>query len=565
MTLSIEQLRRVRTDVLRAAAADLERDRQILTEVTRRLLAARVSGSAWTGHAAAAAAAASTRRLESVRALCLDLAASSTALQQAATSFDAVRDILVRADRVAEQVGGWLSPDGRLVLPPRVPHADPVLEIVRSREEERARWEVTCLLERARLAGATADVALASDLRRALETGACVPGPTGGAVPAPPLAPSSDDAAPFAASAWWRSLSREQQATVVRERPSWVGSLDGIPAADRDAANRALLRDAERLAAEQLRQAEALGAPLAAAATTQGALVVAAAFTALRRRARERVADLRAVRDLVDAPDGRKRQLLLLDASAGPVRAAVALGDVDAADHVATFVGGFTTSAQDLARYDRLFAALGERVDELAGPPAAGGPATAGRTRAAYITWVGYDAPQQSEVLSPHRSVLGDDVARAAATPLARFVSGLAAARDVLPHSVLLAHSYGTLVAAHALRTNTGVDDVALFGSPGVDGAFTSLAAAGLKPGSLNVLTADWDLVASSGWFPLNPGQVAGATVLATTAALLPGPRVRLGSAATGHSDYLKPGSTSQHNLAALILRRPDLFVRPPR
>jgi hypothetical protein len=40
---------------------------------------------------------------------------------------------------------------------------------------------------------------------------------------------------------WWQSLSRSQQDQAMRDFPLLVGSLDGVPADDRDAANRAAL------------------------------------------------------------------------------------------------------------------------------------------------------------------------------------------------------------------------------------------------------------------------------------------------------------------------------------
>lgn len=581
MTPSVEQLRRVRPAALRATARELEGQRLILVDVIARLLAARPAGMSWAGPAADAAAGESARRLETVRAICLDLTASVSALHYAATAFDEVLELLRRADLVAEQAGAWISAGGRLVLPQRLPTGDPALDAARIREDERARWEITALLERAGALGSTTDAALAADLMRALEKGACLLGPTGAALPPPPATratvlvpeagrdgaadtgPLSDgEGAPFIAAAWWRSLTQEQQATVVREHPAWIGGLDGIPARDRDAANRTLLVDAEQRAAEEQRKAEALKAPLASAAFLGGALLTSVAASIARRRAQERVDDLRAVRKLIDARDDRRRQLLLLDASAGRVRAAISLGDVDVAEHVSTYVGGFTTRAADLPAYDTSFAALGDRVEQLTGVRPEDPPSGARRRpRVAYVTWVGYDAPQRSDVLLPDRSVLRDRVAREAAPALARFLNGIDASRDVPPHSVVLGHSYGSLVTANALRFNTGVDDVALFGSPGVGGAFTSLFETGLKPGGLNVLKADRDLVAASGWFPVDPAQIAGATLLSTSTVLLPGSPKEIGSASTGHSDYLKPGSTSQHNLAALILHRPDLFV----
>src|SRR5699024_6958511 len=40
---------------------------------------------------------------------------------------------------------------------------------------------------------------------------------------------------------WWDGLSAEEQEAVMAEHPEWVGNTDGIPAAIRDRANRALI------------------------------------------------------------------------------------------------------------------------------------------------------------------------------------------------------------------------------------------------------------------------------------------------------------------------------------
>ena len=71
---------------------------------------------------------------------------------------------------------------------------------------------------------------------------------------------------------------------------------------------------------------------------------------------------------------------------------------------------------------------------------------------------------------------------------LAAFVTGLDAARDVPPDQSVLGHSYGSVVLSFALRRPTGIDRVALFGSPGTGGAVRSIVDTGLAPGGFNVL-----------------------------------------------------------------------------
>ncbi len=141
-------------------------------------------------------------------------------------------------------------------------------------------------------------------------------------------------------------------------------------------------------------------------------------------------------------------------------------------------------------------------------------------------------------------------------------MTGLDAARDVPPDQSVLAHSYGSVVLSFALRRPTGIDRVALFGSPGTGGAVRSIVDTGLKPGGFNVLGSIDDPVVASGRVVLGPAAAAvvGARALSTYA---PGGAGSPGAGRTsrGHSDYLKAGSDSAFNLAAVVADRRDATV----
>jgi hypothetical protein len=309
----------------------------------------------------------------------------------------------------------------------------------------------------------------------------------------------------------------------------------------RHAANLVLLSRAERAAAVAVADANSRRS------VVDAVLGVGFQGLAVGLEERKRVAELAAVREVVSERDGVPRQLLLLDASGTLVKAAVAVGDVGVAEHVATFVGGLATTVRDLRRYDRRFTQMRDK-----------GRTAAGGADLAIVTWMGYPAPQPTEVLSVGgRSVLSDRVARQNAAALSSFVNGIDAARGAPVHQTLWAHSYGSVLGGFALRRNTDFDDVVLFGSPGVN--FTSLSQAGLKPGSLNVLRADWDVVAYSGWHLRDPADVPGVTMLSTDWSKPTGLNPGLPSA--GHSEYLKAGSTSEHNLLAVAIGRPERRV----
>src|SRR3981189_1597068 len=62
--------------------------------------------------------------------------------------------------------------------------------------------------------------------------------PTPGRSPAPPPV----GATPDQVKDWWNTLDQQQRATILRDSPELVRGLDGIPAAIRDSANRAWLK-----------------------------------------------------------------------------------------------------------------------------------------------------------------------------------------------------------------------------------------------------------------------------------------------------------------------------------
>lgn len=316
---------------------------------------------------------------------------------------------------------------------------------------------------------------------------------------------------PATVAAWWAGLTPAERERLVRERPDLVGGLDGVGFADRDRANRARLAAAE-------------AAALAA---------VHADPSAPARRRLDRLAAVRA------SSTGPERHLLVLEVEGDRVRAAVADGDLDAARHVGVFTPGFTADAGDLPG----------RLGELGALRARAGPDTA------VVAWYGYDAPRWGGLLDPATSVLADGPARGGGARLAGFLDGIEGARPAeSPHVTVLGHSYGSLTAAQALGTGAdGVDDAVLLGSPGV------APAPDVAPGHLWVAEAARDPVADAGWFGPDPNGVTGTVGLSTREVVRPDGAVLAG--VEGHSAYLQPGSTSAHNVAAVVAGRPGEVV----
>jgi len=336
------------------------------------------------------------------------------------------------------------------------------------------------------------------------------------------------DGSPVANAAFWSALSPAARTRLLVEQPALIGNLDGLPGRVRDSANRRVLA-AERL---RLRAVEVELQKKLADNVFGGMFSDADAGL---EQTRTRLASL----DAIDATLAQgARQLLVLDNSSyEETLAAVAVGDVDSATHVAVFVPGLDSTVHgNLLRYDGDMENVKDTVSQLVSESAAA------------VTWLDYQAPQLGwSLLDPDRSVASDAAARAGADRLVPFLDGLDAARASDPHLSVLAHSYGSLTAATALRDDTGVDDFVALGSPGF--GTHSVADLRLPVGHVFAAEAEGDIVADLGAFGRDPGALDGVTVLSTE-------RSDGGHDSIGHSDYLTEGSTSGRNTALVVADR---------
>lgn len=218
--------------------------------------------------------------------------------------------------------------------------------------------------------------------------------------------------------------------------------LDGVPAAQRDIASRAVLsaavRDPERLY-------RLMGLPY-----TYGAVSLdefRKQVIGLRdglKHADRLAADVR-------APSSAVAQLVGFGVSNGALVAAVALGDLDTASNVTVNVPGAMTTLDSMD--GKVRAANG-----LLG--------TAWKQRRsdsfAVVSWIGYHAPGAVEVPSQARATAGG-------ANLASFLDGIHDSRGSAPRSLtVLGHSYGSTTAAEALaQTRYRVDSLVTYGSVG--------------------------------------------------------------------------------------------------
>ena len=237
-----------------------------------------------------------------------------------------------------------------------------------------------------------------------------------------------------------------------------------------------------------------------------------------------------------------------LDLDRARPRAAVAAGDVDTAEHVAVLTPGFgNTVGDDLP--GAVATAAGVRDRSAAMLDGTGSVAT--------VAWLGYDVPGGLSVSST-------DAARRGGVDLARFYDGIDAARRADPHLTALGHSYGSLTTGYALQQAHGVDDAVLFGSPGIGtGDVGDLQ---VPAGHVGVVEARWDPVADLGWFGDDPNRLDGVTGLSARAATSPAGAAG-GSVLTEsvlHNQYLTPGTTSAHNIAATVAGLPGQRILDP-
>ncbi|MDI9893619.1 alpha/beta hydrolase [Rhodococcus sp. IEGM 1381] len=346
-------------------------------------------------------------------------------------------------------------------------------------------------------------------------------------------------ATPAANSAFWSALSPAVRTMLMVEQPGLIGNLDGLPGRVRDSANRRVL------AAERVRL-------LTAEAELRKELdnnVFGGIFSdadAGLEQTRKRLESLVAIESVLAQGD---RQLLVLDNSSyEETTAAVAVGDVDTATHVAVFVPGLGSTVHgDIESYDGDMDGLKSTVQQLL----PGGQDES----AAVVTWMNYQAPQLGwSLLDPNRTVMSAIAADAGADRLGPFLDGLDAARASDPHLSVLAHSYGSLTAASALRADTGADEFVALGSPGL-GTHT-VSDLRLPDGHVFTGEAFGDIVADLGAFGRDPGTLDGVTLLSTD-----GSDGRSGS--IGHSDYFAEGSTSRYNTALVVAdRSEDAVIR---
>nr|WP_194819801.1 alpha/beta hydrolase [Nocardia sp. XZ_19_385] len=372
---------------------------------------------------------------------------------------------------------------------------------------------------------------------------------------------------------YWESLTAQEKEEVLRTQPASIGSLDGIPADVRDKANRVVL-DTEQTRLR--RDVDALNTHIAQNPDDSRALQE-------RTEKQRRLDDVNKISAVVKDPERNPSpKLLALDVNSGrQVRAALAVGDPDNADHISVATPGLGTTAASLAGMANEAQTLKtetERQLEKAGR---------GTESVATVAWLGYDPPQKNAADIPNVGLEGR--ANEAAKPLAQFYEGLETASNKNdPHITALGHSYGSLATSQALQENgKAVDDVVFYGSPGLGGDIPvpgavgpwqapgwndeveSAGDLGLEPGHVYGMNEHDDLVGHTNAFGRGPTHMPWVTTLSTEEITDGQNKYPQGS---GHASYPRtpdgdnpniPLHRSGYNLAAIVAGLPGNATNP--
>lgn len=342
-------------------------------------------------------------------------------------------------------------------------------------------------------------------------------------------------------NAWWLALSAAQRNALATERPHLVGNADGVPARDRDEANRAALSSDLDYYAQRDADGQLTGEEASAAENAEH----------IRAQVDEH-------REEVDPLTGRELLHLLVyrpDSHSGDGGVAIAFGDPDTADHVSVNVPGLTseTSSTD-GNLDKTLALHRAALDE-------------GNGTVSSIYWLDYDAPSGNPLTPWELPDLGGVAltgkAEDGGARFADFVDGLRASDEgERAHLTAIGHSYGSTTVGHGLEDGADVDDAVLIGSPGQP----TDTAAELTDAEVWIGSMDHDPVSL-----LGSGERGGVGALGQDPAEddFGGTRFATGDGSLriedlleNHSSYFEDGSLA--NMAHVVADRDELVTEQP-
>ena len=290
---------------------------------------------------------------------------------------------------------------------------------------------------------------------------------------------------PEEVSVWWALLSESEREALINRDPEKYGNLDGIDMASRAKANDLVLNgriDAAGnrfpgtglLEKAQKEYDEAKAAYEKDRDAFWGNPYRVDASIERYRNAENKLNDLKAVKEALEDKDISLVALEFGERGEN-VRAALAIGDVDNAKHVTTFVPGMTTSCRKSTDLNLRYARNLIDAAEHAGGAEKGSVAA--------VAWMGYEAPPGPE--TGDLSVASPGKAQAGAEKLNGFLTGIhswRSERGMDVHQTPVTHSYGSLTGGFAMRDigEGVVDDFVYTGSPG--SAVNSVGTLGVDP-----------------------------------------------------------------------------------
>ena len=291
---------------------------------------------------------------------------------------------------------------------------------------------------------------------------------------------------PEEVSVWWALLTESEREALINKDPEKYGNLDGIDMASRAKANDLVLNgriDAaghripgtSLLEKAQKEYDEAKAAYERDKDSFWGRQYSDDEALERYRNAENKLNDLLAVKKALDDDPGISLITLEFGEGGENVRAALAIGDVDNAKHVTTFVPGMTTSCRRSTDLN-----LGYARNLIDAAENAGG---AEKGSVAAVAWLGYEAPPHPEELD--FSVASTHKAEVGAQKLNGFLTGIhswRSERGMDVHQTPVTHSYGSLTGGFAMRDigEGVVDDFVYTGSPG--SAVNSVGTLGVDP-----------------------------------------------------------------------------------
>lgn len=259
---------------------------------------------------------------------------------------------------------------------------------------------------------------------------------------------------PSAVKRWWDGLSDDQRTSLLATDPAEVGALDGVPATERDIANRSVLSDLRQQTQHQLTDLQET--PLSPYEPDGVAYAIRQKQIDALQTKLDGIDELQKV--LRPTDDGTPPKYLLEVDTTGVGHAIVASNNPDTATNVVTLVPGVSTdlSAHHIDEYTTA-------ADTLV---ASAHNADAGQPTSA-IAWMDYNAPASVP------AALFSAPAQEGAPTLDHFQQALYATHDPSDplHTTVIGHSYGTTVVGEATQAPGGLhtDDIVLAASPGTN------------------------------------------------------------------------------------------------